>query len=189
MQVVTKITTSTLNLNKGAIQTAVKDPADPSKNLPTPVRIAQLFGRADSAELVTSAMGDSYRFNGSFQAINVLTGEEFAARQCFLPRLAEGMVITAMEDEHGNPSRSVEFAFWLMAKGDQPGAKQSAVGYSYSVEPVLNEGVKDPLQRLRLAFSPPSAPDSSKPSQDGPKSGTATDATGAAQASTTKKGK
>lgn len=157
MQVVTKITTSTLNLNKGAIQTAVKDPANPTKNLPTPVRIAQLFGRADSAELVTSAMGDSYRFNGSFQAINVLTGEEFAARQCFLPRLAEGMVITAMEDEHGNPSRSVEFAFWLMAKGDQPGAKQSAVGYSYSVEPVLNEGVKDPLQRLRLAFAAPVA--------------------------------
>ena len=79
---------------------------------------------------------DSYVFKGDFQATNV-KGEKFRAASCYLPRIAENLVLAAMRTgvNTDDPTvRTVEFGFDI---GIVPSDNLEGKGYNYFVEPLI----------------------------------------------------
>lgn len=170
MQVVKKIATAILGYSKTKLGEMVESG--------TPVKLAKVYGIAQSKETKTTTFGDSLKFSGQFKMENALTGEVYAGSELYLPRVCEPYLAGAMNQKETNPDgsdkldadgdpiwkvRPVEFAFWLIiSKGTKKTADDA--GFQWSFEPVLNEGRSDPLARLALAFGGSSAA-SSEPTQ------------------------
>jgi len=108
------------------------------------ITLARIYGVAGAFKPGNSDHGPFVKFMGQFKAVNMRTGEIFIGTTLILPRFLE-------EQLHGHLSAGtvgVEFAFEVSAKGDQPGAKKSATGYTYTAKPLIGFAENSALAAL-----------------------------------------
>lgn len=105
-----------------------------------PVAVMHVYGLAVGCETITTAYGDSVKFKGEFEAINVENGEVFRAPVCYLPSIAETMLQVALAQSNGG----VQFGFEI---GIKPHDSQK---YEYTCTPLIKPDEKDdPLLKMR----------------------------------------
>lgn len=93
---------------------------------------------------------------GNFEAVNLISGEVFAAPECFLPEPYNSMI--AQKFEGDSAVNAVEFAIEV---GLSPPAEGQTVKYVYAGKMIQEAGEADPLANLRKRvpqLAGPSAP-------------------------------
>lgn len=134
-----------LTLKECGAQPSKEDRAKLLLDAKLQIPLLRIFGIAGAFKPGNSDHGPFVKFIGQFKAINLKTGEIFVASTMILPRFIE-------EQLHGvlsaAASQSVEFAFEISAQGDQPGAKASATGYTYSAKPLMGFAENSALAAL-----------------------------------------
>ena len=93
---------------------------------------------------------------GSFQAVNIATGEIFASAKVFLPDVAGELVINAFEqaqegDNPGNPGASIKFAFDIK----KITSEKSVTGYEYAAVSLIEAAASDPLSEMATTLPAP----------------------------------
>jgi hypothetical protein len=81
-----------------------------------PYPLCRIFGRATNVIVIEDPRktGNTfYALGGSFQAINLHTGEVYASGKCFLPSGIHELVLEPLQGD--SPASSVEFAFDLFS--------------------------------------------------------------------------
>lgn len=116
--------------NKGAIE--------PGK----PVILAAIYGVANKSEVITTNFGESTRFTGNFEGLNVATGEVFRSGKAFLPSIVESLLEEAV---NSTDDAGIEFAFEIGAEHSEKGN----MGYAYTVRPLRKMAESDSLSHLR----------------------------------------
>jgi len=105
------------------------------------VALARIIGVVSRAKVVESDFGPSNRLIGQFEAVNLDTGEVFAAGQCFLPGgYDESLAAAANMDS----SEGVSFGVEIGAK-----PAKSSIGWEYTMKPIVAQAGADPLAALR----------------------------------------
>lgn len=112
-----------------------------------PVTLCQIIGMVRSYEEVKGVYGISYRFTGEFKATNLITQEKFFSGSCFLPGLAESLVMGQLEDGTNN---ALQIAFNI---GIRPA--DNKVGYEYTVKPLIEPAENNPLAMLENKINNP----------------------------------
>lgn len=107
------------------------------------ILLFDIYGSASGIRSGTSNYGDWTMFTGSFEAVNLDTGEVFNGPQCALPEPALSMLRHQLS-EHDN----VQFAFRLGVKITNPDLK-AATDYEYTVQPIVPPSEDDALSALR----------------------------------------
>lgn len=120
--------------------------AQPAKNSIEPGKprdIAHIYGRTNKCETVTSNFGDSTRFSGAFEGVNLATGERFKSSRTFLPNIVEDLLAEAVSglDE----GAFLDFAFVIGVEHSEKGS----MGYAYTVRPLVDLKESDELSALR----------------------------------------
>lgn len=105
-----------------------------------------VYGIANGIKTGTSQYGEWCAFIGQMEAVNYVSGEQFAATQCFIPEPLETMLRTALESND-----SVEFSFTVDVKRRD----DLKNGYEYLVTPHKEAQESDPLAQLRALAAPP----------------------------------
>ena len=118
--------------------------------------LVRVFGVARDIKTGESDYGPWTKFLGNFQAINIVSGEEFKSTACMLPDTASELLEAALQNEGVN---EVNFAFDISIKGDS----NSTIGYQYVCSPLLEDNDSDPL--AKLASSLPKLPAPKKASK------------------------
>lgn len=117
--------------------------------------LARFFGTANGTKHGVSDFGEWTCLTGQFRAVNLDTGETFDSGVCFLPDVAQDLIIGALG------SGSVDFAFDIGVVLDD----DSATGYVYTASPLLQEE-NDPISRLEAKIAalalPAPAPEEKK---------------------------
>lgn len=110
-----------------------------------------VYGRCTGHRIGKSQYGDSYVFEGDFEARRLADGQVFQSRECIFPPIAQDMAINAYvrakaEDE----SAAVQFAFVVGCVPDARGTE----GFKFTVKYAQN-GVdpSDPLVALRSSLA------------------------------------
>lgn len=101
----------------------------------------QIFGTVNKVRTDEGTYGTFNELQGSFAAVNVTTGEEFRAGKCFLPEVAENIILPAVQEEKG----PVEFAFVISLKPNDA----AAVGYEFTCAPMFQTQAADPMHQLK----------------------------------------
>ena len=101
--------------------------------------LARFFGAANGTKTGISDFGEWSCLTGQFRAINVQTGETFDSGICFLPDVAQDLVLGAL-----NGSNAVDFAFDIGVVLDD----SSATGYVYIATPLVQEE-NNPISRMQ----------------------------------------
>jgi hypothetical protein len=133
--IISKITVSSIGCKPGLVV------ALPDGELELP--LCRIYGNLTSRkEQFDKDKGNTYVFfQGTFEAINMQSGEVFQSGKLFLPGGISQMVEDAVSK---NPDSSIAFAFQLNAiKAKNP------IGYSYRVLALKNPYVNDPLDEIR----------------------------------------
>ena len=86
------------------------------------------------------------KFKGSFEAIEIATGEVFKSTACLLPPVAAELIEEAFEAEG---VESLEFAFDIVLQEDG----SSSVGYQYQVDQLIESGENDPMEQLSKSIN------------------------------------
>jgi hypothetical protein len=134
------------------------------------VGILRIFGEISHIQPVESEYGDSIRFCGTFQGINLFTGEETNSTRLFVPKVVEGLLEnlcmanfeekrTSIEDgKNGRPATvskfmdgSVVFACDIFAIT----STKAACGYEYMAENLVEPTTDSPLKRLAAQITTP----------------------------------
>jgi len=118
--------------------------------------LARFFGTANGTKNGISDFGEWMCLTGQFRAINVETGETFDSGICFLPDVAQDMVLGALTG-----SNAVDFAFDIGVVLDA----SSATGYVYIATPLVQEE-NNPINRMQeklASMALPSLPAPSAP--------------------------
>jgi hypothetical protein len=144
MQLIRKISTATIYGGKLNVQRAVAE-------APGTVDLYSVYGRANGVVRGKSKFTDNGEnredewmgFVGQFEAVHAETGEIVRSGKCFLPQYAAEIVA----GQFGEDAETVTFGFVVCAEKDD----SSAVGYTYSVRPLIDTsgGEDDPLLELR----------------------------------------
>lgn len=124
-------------LNKITIKAIVGDLENSVTDTKPNLNIAQIIGVVRDKELIKGQYGDSYKLKGEFKAINLVTKEQFYSANCFLPGLANDLVINQLQDVGDN---SVQFAFIIGIK-----YAKNKVGYEYTVQPLIKPSENNAL--------------------------------------------
>jgi hypothetical protein len=103
--------------------------------------LCQIIGVATGVKTGNSNFGDWTALMGSFQGLNMETGDISRSGQCFLPDVALNLITAALLNKD---ARGIEFAFNIGVKEDS----KSTTGYVYVCEPVLEASENDPLEML-----------------------------------------
>lgn len=107
------------------------------------VELYHTYGKVVSHKIVPSnTMGDSVKFIGQFEAVNIETGEVFVAAQMFIPSVAGDLLEAAIIDPEIN---SFEFGFTIGIKEDATAVK----GYVYTCKSLVAPKNADALSGLR----------------------------------------
>jgi hypothetical protein len=104
---------------------------------------------------------------GTFEAINLKTGEFFSGPECFLPEPFNSMIANQLKGE--GAVKAVDFAFEV---GLKPPGPDSTVQYEYTCKPINDPKQGDPLKELRARlpkFAALPAPDSDEAGTRGKK--------------------
>lgn len=99
-----------------------------------------IYGSTNGVKTGVSTYGEWVAFVGQMEAINHVTGEVFAAVQCFIPEPLQSLIRAALADHD-----QVEFAFTVSVKR-RDDLKE---GYEYLVKPHKQASEADPLEKLR----------------------------------------
>lgn len=102
--------------------------------------VMKVIGIVKDKEEVTGQYGVSYRLKGEFKAIDMMTKNEYFSANCFLPGLAENLVINQMDPQGDN---AVQFAFVIGIK-----AAKNKVGYEFSVMPLIKPSENNALMLI-----------------------------------------
>lgn len=103
--------------------------------------IMQVMGIATGTKTGESDKGPWTALLGSFQAINMETGNVYRSGVCFLPNIVLNMILPKLLEKD---SKAVEFAFNIGIKADE----DSVTGYVYIAEPIFEAAENDPLEML-----------------------------------------
>lgn len=128
----------------GNVKQVVKDSCEKDGDT---YKAYSIIGQANGIKTGTSQYGEWCAFTGRMEAVNYVTGESFAAMQCFIPEPLQSMIRNALSE-----TDSVEFAFTVIVKR-RDDLKE---GYEYLVEPHKQAQEADPLAALRAMLPPPS---------------------------------
>jgi hypothetical protein len=114
-----------------------------------PHPVFRIAGVSHGIRTGNSQFGDYTAFVGTFRAKNLLTQKEYASGTCFLPKVVEEMLISALREKQSvDTLASVEFSIEV---GVTP-SKKAAVGYEYTVRPLREFAVNDALSNLLLTM-------------------------------------
>lgn len=119
--------------------------ADVEASKEGPIALAHVLGIAKGVKTGQSTYGDWTAFVGSFEAVNLETGEIFRAGKCFLPEIATSLLAGALTD-----AETVQFALEIGAR-----PAKNAVGYEYTVTPLIGPSESDELSMLKKALPAP----------------------------------
>jgi hypothetical protein len=108
-----------------------------------------IYGTTNGIKTGTSTYGEWLAFVGNMEAINHVTGEMFAAIQCFIPEPLQSLIREALKDL--DDDKSIEFAFTVSVKR-RDDLKE---GYEYLVKPHKQASESDPLEKLRNLIPAP----------------------------------
>ena len=108
----------------------------------------QVMGVATGIKTGESDKGPWTALLGSFQAINMETGDTYRSGVCFLPNIMLNLVTPRLLEKE---SKAVEFAFNIGVKADE----KSATGYVYIAEPIFETAENDPLEMLTKKLPAP----------------------------------
>lgn len=113
------------------------------KNLPDEgdKPLMRVIGQAKGIKTGTSDYGDWAALTGIFEATNIETGEVYRSGVCFMPEIAQDMVIPALMQDSAT---AVDFAFEIGAEASE----DSSVGYVYTIKPLIEAAESDPLRAL-----------------------------------------
>lgn len=107
--------------------------------------LIKVIGICNGTETVNTNFGDSIALKGQFKFVNIETKQEFVSGKCYLPEMATNLVTGQLTEN----VRQVEFAFVIGIV-----AKESVqIGYEYTVKPLIEPGVNDPLLALEQKLS------------------------------------
>lgn len=129
----------------------------------------RVYGNIEGFKVGETNFGEFTEFQGNFEAVAIDTGEVFRSAKCFLPSIAEALLLPVVK----NPDNvgGVRFAFDIGIKGS---AKE--VGYEYTVRPIVEMTEADPLAALRSSLPPMlEAPKTDKGEKDADKTESDTD--------------
>lgn len=101
------------------------------------MELIKVIGNVKNREEIKGQYGTSWKLKGEFKATNIETNEEYFSGACFLPGLAEELVIGQMDDIGDN---SIQFAFIIGIK-----AAENKVGYEYVVKPLIKPAENNAL--------------------------------------------
>lgn len=135
MRLISKISVRDVFGGKGQILDLVMKDKDQSHALMRVVGIASGISTGEGDN------GPWTGLKGQFRATNLVTGEEFSSGKCFLPNIAQDMIVGALMAETSN---AVEFAFDVSAIFDET----AATSYVYSAESLIPPTENDPLAML-----------------------------------------
>lgn len=102
--------------------------------------IARIIGIVKDKEEVLGPYGKSYRLKGEFKATNLINKNEFFSSACFLPGLAEDLVLGQMDPQADN---AIQFAFIIGIK-----AAKNKAGYEFSVQPLIKPAENNALMLI-----------------------------------------
>lgn len=105
-----------------------------------------IYGIANGIKTGVSNYGEWTAFQGKMEAVNYVSGESFAAPQCFIPEPLQSMLKDALADND-----TIEFAFSVHVKR-RDDLKE---GYEYITEPHKAAQEADPLAALRNLLPAP----------------------------------
>lgn len=105
--------------------------------------IAHLYGRTNKCETISTNYGDSTRFSGAFEGVNLKTQERAKSSRVFMPSVVEDLLAEAVAglDE----GALLDFAFVIGVEYSEKGS----MGYAYTVRPLIELKESDELSVLR----------------------------------------
>lgn len=159
MQLLKKLTISTLGFSKGQINALLRPLAEAAEKAMVEakakndqaaiiklqgekirVALANIVGSSSSAQPGQTATGDYIKFAGDFAATKPDTGEIFAqSSYCILPQFIAVQLADALKD-----SESIEFALKVYAEYSET----AVTGYTFVVETLQAPKVTDRMSRL-----------------------------------------
>lgn len=104
------------------------------------MNVAKIIGIVKDKEAVVGQYGTSYRLKGEFKATNLMTKNEYFSANCFLPGLAEDLVVGQMDPQGEN---AIQFAFIIGIK-----AAKNKVGYEFTVQPLIKPAENNALMLI-----------------------------------------
>ena len=134
-----KVTVAALGLPKAQIQAMVAGWEEGQEG-----DVATIYGAASKVIVQPSKLDPTKtdtKFVGTFEGINLLTGETVVASNAYFPGAVSEMLEHAVENATG----PVEFSCMIAVKKNS----KSAVGYTFSVRMDRDPEVADPLEALR----------------------------------------
>lgn len=137
-------------LRKLTIKAIVGDIADQLEDLikakGKTIWLCDIYGITARARSGSTAMGEYVKFAGTFQATNLLTGEEFESVSCIIPTFLGEAIYSAMtiNSEEGKLN-TARFAFRFGAHYD----KTAIAKYVFDVQSLLPPSSNDEMAQLR----------------------------------------
>ncbi len=150
--------------------------------------LVHIFGRAERVNEGSTTYGIFHKYKGTFEAVNLKTGEVYRSSSLLLPEIADGILLPEMlargatlgkektaksPEESGQPvsadAQPVDFAL-AIGVVPQESKDESGRGYQYSVRPLMEATTADPLASLRAVSQDAQqlalpAPQTEKPSE------------------------
>ena len=153
-EILRKLTIKNCGFDVAVIKQALGDQAS--------VELLKIVGISKSAQPGQTPLGDYLKLIGTFQAINLTTGEIFEASSCILPNFITESIAAALTD--GN---DVEFALQIGVKSKP----SSVTGYEFTVRPLIQPKPNDAMEKLLAlsAFAEPLAIEAPKAAKKGGK--------------------
>ncbi len=129
--------------------------------------LVHIFGRAERVNEGSTTYGIFHKYKGTFEAVNLKTGEVYRSSALLLPEIADGILLPEMlargatlgkektaktPEETGEPvSKDAQPVDFALAIGvvPQESKDESGRGYQYSVRPLMEATTADPLASLR----------------------------------------
>jgi hypothetical protein len=120
-----------------------------------PIQLYSIIGLSTGYKVGESQYGGWVGFTGQFEATRLKDGARFLAPVAFIPEPASGMMLAAINQAHERKEEvNLQFAFIIGAK-----KSTAAIGFEYTVEPVLqasqNDVMADLRTRMQARLSPP----------------------------------
>lgn len=130
---VSKLSTATV-YGKVNVKELIKTPNET-------IKIMRIYGIAKRIITGSTNFGDWTGFSGSFEAVNITTGEMFASGKCFLPVNVSNM----LSGQFVKDVETVRFGFEISAKYNE----KNACKYEYLVSSLIKPQEDNPIALLR----------------------------------------
>lgn len=124
--------------------------------------LGRVFGSASGTKTGVTDFGEWIALTGQFRAIAKETGECFDSAVCFLPDVAQDLVIGQLNAG----AKAVDFAFDISAVADE----SVPIGFTYRAAPVLQMEEDSPIARIEAKMKALAAPKTEEaPKENGKK--------------------